>query len=125
MRVDVLDMLPTPFGLVRSGVAPDHQKVKSVQNDFMSVAEDERFRFLGNVGIGRDLSVDTLACHYNAVVLAYGAAVGRQHGRVSAMGTLFTPCVCVSVCVGVCRCVSVCVSVRLCVCSAVRLCWAE
>jgi adrenodoxin-NADP+ reductase len=59
---------------VRSGVAPDHPEVKSVQNDFESVASDPRVSFLGNVAVGRDISVSDLQKHYNAVVLAYGAA---------------------------------------------------
>jgi hypothetical protein len=62
-------------GLVRTGVAPDHPEVKSVQNDFEAVAENPRLRFLGNMGIDRDVSVVDLLPHYNAVVLAYGAAV--------------------------------------------------
>jgi adrenodoxin-NADP+ reductase len=78
--VDLIDSLPTPFGLVRSGVAPDHQDVKSVQNDFSAVATDPRVRFLGGVMLGRDLSIEELSRHYNAVVLAYGAASDRQLG---------------------------------------------
>jgi adrenodoxin-NADP+ reductase len=64
-------------GLVRSGVAPDHPEVKSVQNDFMEVASDPRSNFLGNVKVGRDLSLKELSNYYNGVVLAYGAAADR------------------------------------------------
>ena len=104
IRVDLLDALPTPFGktvtvvrarlplpptsrrssfpagLVRSGVAPDHPEVKSVQHDFELVAADPRVRFLGNVRLGKDLSLLELSQHYNAVVLAYGAASDRSLG---------------------------------------------
>jgi adrenodoxin-NADP+ reductase len=61
-------------------VAPDHPEVKSVQNDFEAVAADPRVRFLGNVRLGRDLSLDELRARYNAVVLAYGAASDRNLG---------------------------------------------
>jgi len=80
LRVDLLDALPTPFGLVRSGVAPDHPEVKAVMNDFESVAASPRVAFLGNVAIGRDVSVAELAAYYNGVVLAYGAASDRMLG---------------------------------------------
>lgn len=79
-RVDMLEALPTPFGLVRSGVAPDHPEVKSVMNDFNKVAADERFRFLGNVRVGEDVTLAELQQHYHAVVLAYGAAGDRELG---------------------------------------------
>ncbi|KAL4136704.1 hypothetical protein PRIC2_000233 [Phytophthora ramorum] len=79
-RVDMLEALPTPFGLVRSGVAPDHPEVKSVMNDFDKVAADERFRFLGNVRVGEDVTLAELQQHYHAVVLAYGAAGDRELG---------------------------------------------
>ena len=79
-HVDLLDALPTPFGLVRSGVAPDHPEVKSVTSDFEQVASDQRVNFLGNVRIGRDVSVAELLSLYDAVVLAYGAASDRALG---------------------------------------------
>jgi NADPH-dependent glutamate synthase beta subunit-like oxidoreductase len=80
VHVDLLDALPTPFGLVRSGVAPDHPEVKSVQNDFEQVASDPRVKFLGNVRIGSDVQVEELQKLYHAVVLAYGAASDRHLG---------------------------------------------
>jgi ferredoxin--NADP+ reductase len=52
VAVDMLEMLPTPWGLVRSGVAPDHPKIKSISKQFEKIAEDERFRFFGNVVVG-------------------------------------------------------------------------
>ena len=60
VAVDMLEMLPTPWGLVRSGVAPDHPKIKSISKQFEKTAEDERFRFFGNVELGRDLGHDEL-----------------------------------------------------------------
>ncbi|KAG7401202.1 hypothetical protein PHYBOEH_002386 [Phytophthora boehmeriae] len=80
VHVDMLEALPTPFGLVRSGVAPDHPEVKSVMNDFDKVAADERFRFLGNVRVGEDVRLAELQQHYHAIVLAYGAAADRELG---------------------------------------------
>lgn len=76
----MIDALPTPFGLVRSGVAPDHHDVKNVQHDFAQVAEDPRLAFLGNVRVGSDLQVEELRKLYHAVVLAYGAASDRWLG---------------------------------------------
>lgn len=83
VRVDVVDKLPTPFGLVRSGVAPDHQDVKEVQKDFASVAADERVRFFGNVGVGGGagcVGLEELRGCYSAVVLACGAEDDRSLG---------------------------------------------
>ena len=83
VRVDIVDKLPTPFGLVRSGVAPDHQDVKEVQKDFASVAADERVRFFGNVGVGGGagcVGLEELRGCYSAVVLACGAEDDRSLG---------------------------------------------
>eukprot|EP00941_MAST-03F_sp_MAST-3F-sp1_P002954 g2954.t1 len=73
VHIDILERLPSPFGLVRSGVAPDHAEVKSVENDFTDVARDSRVNFLGNVEVGTDISLKELRRHYNAVILCYGA----------------------------------------------------
>ncbi len=78
--VDLLDRLPAPFGLVRYGVAPDHQKIKSVTALYARTASDPRVRFLGNVEVGRDLTVDDLRRHYHATVFAYGAPGDRRLG---------------------------------------------
>jgi ferredoxin--NADP+ reductase len=78
--VDVIDRLPTPFGLVRYGVAPDHEKMKSVAGTLRKVLEHDRVRFLGNVELGRDLSVDEVHRHYHALIVANGAAVDRRLG---------------------------------------------
>ncbi|GIL67445.1 hypothetical protein Vafri_20832 [Volvox africanus] len=78
VHVSILDRLPTPFGLVRSGVAPDHQDTKNVINQFSSIAGDARVSFLGNVLVGRDVDVNELRALHHAVVLAYGAESDRR-----------------------------------------------
>ncbi|HET8734393.1 MAG TPA: FAD-dependent oxidoreductase, partial [Anaeromyxobacteraceae bacterium] len=78
--VDVFDRLPTPYGLVRGGVAPDHQKIKSVARVFAATAARPSFRFLGNVRLGRDLSVDDLRRHYDHIVYATGNEGDRRLG---------------------------------------------
>jgi ferredoxin/flavodoxin---NADP+ reductase len=77
VAVDMLEMLPTPWGLVRSGVAPDHPKIKSISKQFEKIAEDERFRFFGNVVVGEHVSTTELAEQYDAVVYAIGAQADR------------------------------------------------
>jgi ferredoxin--NADP+ reductase len=78
--VDVFDRLPTPYGLVRGGVAPDHQKIKAVVRVFASTAARPTFRFLGNVQLGRDVSVDELRRHYHQIVYATGNESDRRLG---------------------------------------------
>ena len=78
--IDVIDRLPTPFGLVRYGVAPDHEKMKSVAVALRRVLEHERVRFLGNIELGLDVSMADLHRHYDAIVVANGAAVDRRLG---------------------------------------------
>lgn len=80
VRVDMLEMLPTPFGLVRSGVAPDHPKIKSVSAQFEKTALDPRFRFFGNVAVGEHVHPAELAERYDAVVYAIGAQSDRSLG---------------------------------------------
>ncbi len=80
VRVDMIEMLPTPWGLVRSGVAPDHPKIKSISRTFEKTAEDPRFRFFGNVVVGRDITADELAERYDAVIYAVGAQSDRPMG---------------------------------------------
>ncbi|MCX4816323.1 FAD-dependent oxidoreductase [Streptomyces sp. NBC_01239] len=78
--VDVFERLPTPFGLVRYGVAPDHQKIKSIIASLSEVFETPKVRFLGNITVGTDITVDELRSHYDAVVIAYGAPLDRRLG---------------------------------------------
>ncbi|MGW3666082.1 FAD-dependent oxidoreductase [Streptomyces sp. NPDC005141] len=81
IRVDVLDRLPCPYGLVRYGVAPDHEKIKSLQNNLRTVLEDERVRFLGGVQVGPGgVPVARLRELYHAVVYCVGAATDRHLG---------------------------------------------
>ncbi|HEY1439751.1 MAG TPA: FAD-dependent oxidoreductase [Mycobacterium sp.] len=77
VAVDMLEMLPTPWGLVRSGVAPDHPKIKSISKQFEKTAEDPRFRFFGNIVVGEHISAAELAEHYDAVIYAVGAQSDR------------------------------------------------
>lgn len=80
VRVDMFDRLPTPFGLVRGGVAPDHQKIKNVIKVYDKLAEHESFQFLGNVMVGRDVSVPELRSHYDALLFACGAETDQRLG---------------------------------------------
>ena len=80
VEVDMFDRLPTPFGLVRAGVAPDHPKIKSVIRMYEKTAARPGFRFFGNVEIGRDLSAGELSERYHAVIYAYGSATDRSLG---------------------------------------------
>ena len=78
VAVDMLEMLPTPWGLVRSGVAPDHPKIKSISKQFEKIAEDPRFRFFGNVVLGQHVGPAELAERYDAVIYAIGAQSDRS-----------------------------------------------
>jgi len=79
-EVDMFDRLPTPYGLVRFGVAPDHPKIKSVIRVYEKTAARPEFRFFGNVEVGKDVSVAELRDRYHALVFAYGTATDRQLG---------------------------------------------
>ncbi|WP_206956507.1 FAD-dependent oxidoreductase [Trinickia acidisoli] len=80
LKVDMYERLPVPFGLVRFGVAPDHQKIKAVTRVFDTVAGSERFRFFGNVRVGHDIGVETLTTLYSALLIATGASGGTPLG---------------------------------------------
>src|ERR1700756_3965719 len=77
VAIDMLEMLPTPWGLVRSGVAPDHPKIKSIGKQFEKTAEDPRFLFFGNVAVGEHISAAELAERYDAVIYAIGTQSDR------------------------------------------------
>jgi ferredoxin/flavodoxin---NADP+ reductase len=79
-EVDLIERLPTPWGLVRLGVAPDHPKLKTVSRAFERIAERPGFRFLGNVEVGRDLRHEDLVRLYDAVIYAVGAQTDRRLG---------------------------------------------
>lgn len=77
VQVDLIERLPTPFGLVRAGIAPDHQAIKKVDRAFSRVAARPSVRFLGNVSLGTDVSIAELREHYDAIVYAIGSPRGR------------------------------------------------
>lgn len=78
VRIDIIDRLPVPFGLIRFGVAPDHQSIKAVSGRYEKVALSDNVRFVGNVTVGKDVSIDELQGLYDAVVLATGAPNDRK-----------------------------------------------
>src|SRR5918911_655683 len=80
VEVDVIDRLPTPWGLVRLGVAPDHENIKAVSRAFEKIAKRPGFRFFGNVEVGRDVAHDDLLDVYDAVLYAVGAQTDRRLG---------------------------------------------
>jgi NADPH-dependent 2,4-dienoyl-CoA reductase/sulfur reductase-like enzyme len=80
LHIDVIDRLPTPFGLVRAGVAPDHQGTKAVVRQFDRLLAQPDLRFAGNIEVGRDLSWDELIAAYDAVIVATGMVVDRKLG---------------------------------------------
>ncbi len=79
-QVDVFDRLPVPFGLVRYGVAPDHTSIRSVRDTLDRILDKPGVRFLGNVQVGRDVTLDELRERYDAVILTYGASTDRHLG---------------------------------------------
>jgi ferredoxin--NADP+ reductase len=80
VHVDMFDRLPTPYGLVRGGVAPDHQSIKAVTRVYEKTAARPTFRFLGNVCLGRDVTVEELRRHYHQIVYAVGNEDDRRLG---------------------------------------------
>ena len=80
-RIDIIDRLPSPFGLIRGGVAPDHQKTKRVDQKYaQTIVENHNVRYVGNIALGRDVSLNELIAIYDAVVLAYGAPYDNKLG---------------------------------------------
>jgi ferredoxin--NADP+ reductase len=80
LSIDLFERLPTMWGLVRSGVAPDHPKIKTVAKVFEKVAAEPNFRLFGNVEIGKDIDLEELTSRYDAVVMCTGSAIGRSLG---------------------------------------------
>ena len=78
--IDMIERLPTPWGLVRSGVAPDHPKIKTVSKVFEKIAKEPGFRLFANVELGSDLTIEQLKEKYDAVVIATGSARGKKLG---------------------------------------------
>ena len=96
-EIDMIERLPTPWGLVRSGVAPDHPKIKSVSKVFEKIATAENFRLFANVEIGSDVTVAQLQEKYDAVIIATGSSIGKKLGipgedlRGSLSAAVFVP----------------------------------
>jgi ferredoxin/flavodoxin---NADP+ reductase len=80
IAVDLIDRLPTPYGLVRAGVAPDHQKLKAAIRVYEKIAQRPSFAFIGNVSVGRDVSIEELGRYYDAIVLSFGAETDKRLG---------------------------------------------
>lgn len=80
VRIDIIDRLPVPYGLIRSGVAPDHQSIKGVSRRYEAVALSDTVRFVGNVTVGKDVNIAELADLYDAVVIATGAPADKPLG---------------------------------------------
>ncbi|WP_373488021.1 FAD-dependent oxidoreductase, partial [Blastomonas sp.] len=80
VMIDIIDRLPVPYGLIRSGVAPDHQSIKAVDKRYERTAMAGNVRFVGNVMLGKDVSLAELQGLYDAVVLATGAPNDRTLG---------------------------------------------
>ena len=95
--IDMIERLPTPWGLVRSGVAPDHPKIKTVSKVFEKIAADPNFRLFANVEIGSEISVAQLQEKYDAVIIATGSSIGKKLGipgedlRGSLSAAVFVP----------------------------------
>ena len=80
-KIDIIDRLPSPFGLIRGGVAPDHQKTKRVDQKYaQTITENNNVRYVGNIALGRDVSLNELSDIYDSVVLAYGAPYDNKLG---------------------------------------------
>ena len=80
VNVDIIERLPSPYGLVRSGVAPDHPKLKTAINLYKKIADDPHFNLIANVTVGRDISIEDLRKTHHAVILTYGAETDRKLG---------------------------------------------
>ena len=79
-RIDIIERLPCPYGLIRFGVAPDHEKTKNVMRAFAKTASHENVNYYGNVGVGKDIGLNEIRELYDAVVLAVGAGSDREVG---------------------------------------------
>ena len=96
-EIDMIERLPTPWGLVRSGVAPDHPKIKTVSKVFEKIATNENFRLFANVEVGDDITVAQLQEKYDAVIIATGSSLGKKLGipgeelRGSLSAAVFVP----------------------------------
>ena len=76
--IDIIDRLPTPFGLIRGGVAPDHQTTKKISLTYTKTAKKDQIRFFGNIEIGKDILLDELRKIYDVVILATGSELDNK-----------------------------------------------
>ena len=76
--IDIIDRLPTPFGLIRGGVAPDHQTTKKISSSYTKTAEKEKVKFFGNIEVGKDITIEELRELYDVVVLAIGSELDNK-----------------------------------------------
>ena len=96
-EIDMIERLPTPWGLVRSGVAPDHPKIKTVSKVFEKIANHENFRLFANIEVGSDVTITQLQEKYDAVIIATGSSLGKKLGipgeelRGSLSAAVFVP----------------------------------
>ena len=81
VSIDLFEQMPAPFGLIRYGVAPDHPRIKGIVKSLHNVLDKPEVRLLANITIGRDITVDELRSHYDAVVFSTGAVGDRDLGR--------------------------------------------
>uniref|UniRef100_T1IYD1 NADPH:adrenodoxin oxidoreductase, mitochondrial n=1 Tax=Strigamia maritima TaxID=126957 RepID=T1IYD1_STRMM len=93
VTVDLFEKLPVPFGLIRYGVAPDHPAIKKAENEFTKYADHPRLRYIGNVNVGSDVSVEDLQKAYHAVVFSYGSPSDKQLGIPGEEHVLSAPAV--------------------------------
>ena len=77
VQVHMFERLPCPYGLLRYGVAPDHQKIKSLQKSFDKVASHDHFKFFGNIHVGKNISFEELSASYHVIILAIGASKSK------------------------------------------------
>ena len=80
VQIDLFEKMPTPFGLIRYGVAPDHPRIKGIVQSLHNVMEKEEIRFLGNIEVGKDITVEEMREYYDAIIFATGATADKRMG---------------------------------------------
>ena len=80
VQIDLFEKMPTPFGLIRYGVAPDHPRIKGIVQSLHNVMEKEEIRFLGNIEVGKDITVEEMRDYYDAIIFATGATADKRMG---------------------------------------------
>ena len=80
VQIDLFEKMPTPFGLIRYGVAPDHPRIKGIVQSLHNVMEKEEIRFLGNIEVGKDITVEEMREYYDAIIFATGATADKEMG---------------------------------------------